>query len=70
MEGWVFCSEAVGHGPVGEELLVKKLRGQFLTNVVRKQIKRRCVFQAGEHQMLMWGPCAEVDVKDWRDAVK
>ncbi len=38
--------------------------GRFCTDWVRKQIRRRCVFQGGSDCFLLWGQCPESDVKD------
>ena len=40
------------------------LRGQFITELVRRQTKRKCVFNAGPKQILVWGKCSGADVQE------
>ena len=58
MEGWFLATHAqTGDGP-------RPLKGEFITELVRKQTRRACVFDAGPKQLLVWGKCSEADVKD------
>ncbi len=38
--------------------------GRFCTDWVRKQTRRRCVFQGGSDCFLLWGLCPEAEVKE------
>jgi hypothetical protein len=40
---------------------------EFITNVGRKQTRRRIIFLAGEEQIIAWGPCASSDEKEIGD---
>lgn len=61
-EAFVFCTEAQQPGDRGAP--TKILAGEFVTNIVRKQLSQRCVFQAGREQVMLWGPVGPGDVKD------
>ena len=58
MEGWLLASHA--QSAAGPRLL----RGQFITELVRRQTKRKCVFNAGPKQILVWGKCSGADVQE------
>ena len=58
VEGWFLASHA--ESAAGPRLL----RGQFITELVRRQTKRKCVFNAGPKQILVWGKCSGADVQE------
>ena len=37
---------------------------KFITELVRRQAKRGCVFNAGPKQLLVWGQCSGADVQE------
>ena len=58
MEGWFRAPHAqTAAGP-------RLLRGQFITELVRRQTKTKCVFSAGPKHLLVWGKCSEAEVQD------
>ena len=58
VEGWFLASHA--QTVAGQRLL----RGQFITELVRRQTKKKCVFNAGPKQLLVWGTCSDADVQE------
>ena len=58
-DGWFLATHAqtADNGP-------RELKGQFISELVRKQTRRACVFDAGPKQVLVWGKCSEADVQD------
>lgn len=50
--GWVFGTQSKNAG-----LTAQELPGQFVTDIVAKQIKKRCVFRANSKHLLIWGEC-------------
>ena len=41
-----------------------QLKGQFITELVRRQTKKACVFNASPKQLLVWGPSADEAVRE------
>ena len=58
-----------GAGDVGESQVSSIRRGgsserRFITDLVRRQTKRGCVFNAGPKQLLVWGQYSGADVQE------
>ena len=63
VDGWFLASHAetaAGGGP-------RQLKGQFITELVRRQTKKSAVFSAGSKQLLVWGPNTAEEVREVAD---
>ena len=63
VDGWFLASHAetaAGDGP-------RLLKGQFITELVRRQTKKSAVFSAGPKQLLVWGPNTAEEVREIKD---
>ena len=59
VDGWFLASHAATAttGP-------RQLKGQFITELVRRQTKKSAVFSAGPKQLLVWGPNTAEEVRE------